>query len=150
MYRNAVLLPFLIMISSCVPSEADYFEAIEDHWPNVQNDWLRKAEFAEGHAAAFQKGADLSKRVSKNLGVGDTSGSSLEIVEENTQKAEEARWASTSKPVSLTDLRCVLAEGLPGEVCEVRLQVRGTDGNKMDIDALWRFDEVRGELTIVG
>lgn len=142
-----------LVLAACAPSaptDADYFAAVERFWPNVQAEFKSQSDFYNRHAEGFREGAELRRDVAARLGRADDGASTDGVAKQSQANAEAALWLSNAKLTSISNIRCASAEGLSGENCEMDVFVTGADGKDHKMGGAWRFDEVDGQLTIVG
>lgn len=142
------LLMFVLLLF--LEEQEEYFEAVETYWPNVQAHWQKRTEFSKQHAQQFREGAALSQRVSAKLGQAAPDNRAEQIAREVEREVGYYLWLSQSKLKSLNNVSCVPADDLPGENCEMKLTLIGTDGKEKVLTSGWRFDEVDGKTTVVG
>lgn len=141
-----------LLVLGCSPSassDTDYFKAVERYWPEAQAEFKNQSAFYERHAEGFREGAELRRNVAASLGRSDDGVSTDNVASQSEANAEAARWLSEAKLTSVSNIRCVPANALPGENCEMEVVVTGTDGKEHKMGGAWRFDKIDDAITIV-
>lgn len=145
------LVAALISTAACSPSEADYVAALERNWPAEQRAQKGRASFFADHATSFERSAERSADIARRLG---TDNALSEDASRTAQSARleqrEAAYIAAAKFVRARSISCAPASPLPGENCEAKVTIRGTDGEEHDIVLARRFDERDGQIEVVG
>lgn len=150
MSNRALILVSALILAGCSPNENDIEAAVKRHWPEEQKAAIEEADFYNEHAAGFQKNEQIRKEVEQSLGKAPSSDSdATAIIDESSQKAKNAQWISQSSVNQVTNVRCAEASSLSGHNCEMQLELLGKDGQRRQVDAAWRFDEVNRQLSVV-
>ena len=150
MKRALALVP-IVALATCGPSRADYEAAIERHWPAGQRKLLAAAAAFGVDAARYAQSADPSADFAWQPGTGNG------LSEEARQMASGARfeqhmaaYIATSEFLAARNISCAKAAPLPGENCEATLIFRGQDGRTREFITGWRFNELDGQIEVVG
>ena len=152
--QTIFMLSGLLLLSACGASDADYLMAVKRHWPGELAVMRQRADFAENMAKKFAESAARSAQITARLrpaSVGDeVAKAHLATSKDNQAEADQARYLSNSTVTAVRDVRCAPAEGVPGDVCEMTVTIKGPDGKPHDVPGRWRFDQVGGSLAVVG
>lgn len=153
MAKVYILLSTTFFLFSCTfftPSKDDYFQAVKAYWPAMQARWKSDAEFSERHAASFREGAAMERRMSSRFRQAKPSGRFTDVAQKSEIAAKAERWLSLSRLKSISNIRCVPADKLPGENCEMQVHLIGVDGKEEQLNGTWRFDVIDNKISIVG
>ena len=149
--RRALGLGLLAFAAACGPTDSDYEGAIERRWPIEQQAQLKRAAFLERHAESFERSAERSSRMEQCFGTDNNlSESARETALNARAEQEEAEYIAAAKLISVRDISCAPASPMPGQNCEVTVSIEGRDGERHDMSGAWRFDELDGQIEVVG
>lgn len=149
--RTATTASILVVAAACSPSDDDYAAAIERNWPNEQRAQLDRAAFLANHARSFERGAALAADNARILGTDNDLSAGAERTAKNARaEQEEAEYIAAAKFVSARDISCAPASPLPGHNCEATITILGPDDKEHDLPGAWRFDELDGQVEVVG
>jgi hypothetical protein len=147
----SALVASLIGTAACSPSEDDYGAALERHWPAAQRAQQDRASFLADHADSFERSAKQSADIARQLGTDNGLSEDASRTAQNARSGQrEAEYIAAAAFVRARNISCAPASPLPGENCEATVTIRGADGKEHDITLARRFDELDGQLEVVG
>lgn len=147
----SALVAALIGTAGCSPSEDDYVAALERHWPAEQRAQQGRANFFADHADSFERSAERSADIARRLGTDNALSEKASLTARSARSQQkEAEYIAAAAFVRARNISCAPASPLPGENCEATVTIRGTDGKEHDITLARRFDELDGQLEVVG